>query len=270
MPYRYGHPYAQCVAGETSENPESGALLYKRIADELRTAITSGEYLPGHALPSVTQLMERYGVSRSTVQTALSMLRAEGLTENRYGAGTVVRARPTVIRLARNRLSRAERAAGRGAFMSDAAAGGFTPTTEVTVRTEPADEHTAAALGIAIGDEVLVRDRVMSADGVPIQLATSRLPRTITRGTRIEDEDTGPGGTYGRLEENGHHLDHAVESVRSRPATAEESARLGLPAGAPVFAVDRIAVDTAGRPVEVNRMVMAGERYELVYEIDMD
>src|SRR5688500_11538762 len=171
--YRYNHPYAQRVAGNTSGHPDNGTLLYRRIADELRGAITSGEYRPGHALPSVTQLMERYGVSRSTIQSALAVLRAEGLTENRHGAGTVVRARPTVQRLSRSRLSRADRAVGQGAFLSDAAAAGFTPTVDVTVTFETADPPTAAALAVAEGAEVVVRSRVMRADGTPVQLATS-------------------------------------------------------------------------------------------------
>lgn len=258
------------MAGETSGNADGDAPRYQRIADELRKAITDGEYQPGHALPSVTQLMRQYGVSRSTVQTALATLRAEGLTENRYGAGTIVRARPTVQRLARARLSRAEREAGRGAFVTDADTAGFTATVDVTVRTEPADADTAAVLDCQVGDEVLVRERVMSADGVPVQLATSRFPRSVTRGTRIEEENTGPGGSYRVLEEHNHRLDHAVESVRSRPATAAEAGRLRLSPGAPVLEVERVAIDGDGMPVEVNRMVMVGERYELVYEIDMD
>jgi len=59
----------------------------------------------------------------------------------------------------------------------------------------------AATLEIEPGTEVLVRDRIMFADDEPVQLATSYLPRDITRGTVIENEDTGPGGVYARLEE---------------------------------------------------------------------
>lgn len=258
------------MAGETSGTPEPNTLLYRRIANDLRAAIASGEYQPGHALPSVTQLMERYGVSRSTVQNALSVLRAEGLTENRHGAGTVVRARPTVQRLSHSRLSRADRAAAKGAFLSDAATAGFTATVDVVVTFEAADTRTAAVLAVPEGTEVVVRRRVMRADGVPVQLATSRLPRTITRDTPIEQNDTGPGGTYARLEEAGHRLGRFVERVRSRGATAEEAARFGRDLGVPVAEVTRVAYTVDDLPVEINRMVLLGEWYELEYEIPAD
>lgn len=257
------------MAGDIDTNQGSSSSPSRRIATDLRTAIHTGEYLPGHQLPSTSALMKRYDVARQTVQNAFDILHSEGLTVGRPGAGVFVRERPTVRRVARNRLSRAERMEGRGAFLSDAA-GSFTPTVVTTVRVEPADPRTAAALDIPEGSEVLVRDRVMSADDAPVQLAVSRLPRSITAGTRIEEVDTGHGGMYGVLEEVGHRLDHFAEYVSSRPATAAEGDQLRLAPGAPVLDVTRIAFDTDGTPVEVNSMVLAGERYELVYEIDAD
>lgn len=152
--------------------------------------------------------MARYGVARQTMQNAIDLLRAEGLVVGRSGAGWFVRER-----LARNRLSRDERVAGRGTFATDAADGGWEPSVHVTVRYEPADERTATELRIAPGDEILVRERIMSADGQHVQLATSRLPRTLTAGSAIEQENTGPGGLYARLEEAGHHLHHFVEEL---------------------------------------------------------
>lgn len=254
---------------DANESKQERGARTRRIADDLRTAIQTGEYRPGHQLPSTAALKQSYGVSNQTVQNALNVLRDEGLIEGRPGAGVFVRARPTVKRLARNRLSRAERDAGRGAFMTDATAGGFEVDVQVGIRFEPADHATAETLRIAEGDEVVVRERVMSADGVPVQLATSRLPRAITRGTRIEQTDTGSGGTHKRLEEAGHLLDHGTELVVGRPATANEAELLRLQPGAPVLEVVRVVTTTEGVPVEVNRMVLAGERYELVYEIDM-
>lgn len=240
---------------------------FRRIAADLRAAIERGDYQPGHQLPSGSALMKQYGVARQTVQNVFDALRAEGLVTTRPGAGVFVRAKPAVTRLTRNRLSRQARQGGKGAFLGDAAASGFTPSAAVTVRTEPASERVADALGLAPGEEVLVRERVLSADGDPVQLATSRLPRTITAGTRIETEDTGPGGSYARLEEAGYVLHHFTEHVSTRPASSAEAETLRLAPGSPVLCVCRIAFDTAGAPLEINDMILAGDRYELVYEI---
>ena len=261
-------PYAQHVGANTSGNTPGRRSRAADIAAELRTAIESGMYRPGMQLPSNSVLRGQHKAANQTVQNALKILRDEGLVEGRTGAGVFVRERPTVKRLSSKRLSRAERQAGRGAMMSDAEQGGFTATSDTDVRFEPADASTAETLRIAEGDEVVVRDRVMHADGVPVQLATSRLPRAITRGTRIEQKDTGEGGSYARLEDAGYTL-RGVEHVTGRPATADESTALRLQPGAPVLEVVRTVYAEDDTPLEVNRMVLAAERYELVYEIDM-
>ena len=51
---------------------------------------------------------------------------------------------------------------------------------------------------------MLVRRRQMFTAGLPTQLATAYYPGGIARGTRIEQQDTGPGGSYSRLAEAGH------------------------------------------------------------------
>lgn len=242
----------------------------RQIAADLREAIRSGEYRPGHQLPSGNTLAQRYGVARPTVQKAIDQLRAEGLVVGRSGAGWFVRERPVAIRVASTRLRRSEREAGRGASVSDAAQGGWKVTAETTVRFEPACERTATELRIEPGDETTVRERVMFADGQPVQLATSRLPRAITRGTAIERKNTGAGGLYARLEEAGRTLGRFEERVTTRLATADELNALQLNPGSPVLAITRIAYETSGDPVEINDMVLAGDRYELVYDLPAD
>ncbi len=214
--------------------------------------------------------MERYGVARQTVQNAFDLLKAEGLVVARTGAGVFVREQPVVQRLASTRLSRAARDADQGAFKADAEAGGFTPTSETTVRTGPVDARTAEMLGLDEGEPVLVRDRVMRADGVPVQLAVSRFPLEIAEGTALEQVDTGRGGAYRVLEELGYRLGRFREHVATRPATAAEAEALQIEPGTAVLTVTRVAFDTRGMPVEVNDMVLVGDRYELVYEIPAD
>jgi GntR family transcriptional regulator len=211
--------------------------------------------------------MRKYGVARQTVQNAFDLLRSEGLIVTRPGAGTFVRDKPSVVRLARNRLERSARTRGHGPFTADALTNGFAPSVAVTTRTEPADEYSADALGLEHGEEVFVLERVMHADGEPVQLATSRLPKKLAAGSDISHADTGPGGIYARLEEAGHILDHFVEYVSTRPARPAEASSLRIMNGAPVLCVTRVAFDRTGTAVEVNDMILSGTRYELVYEI---
>lgn len=66
--------------------------LYQRLAQDLRSAIVSGEYGPGAQLPTELDLCATRGVSRHTAREALRILREEGLIERRRGAGTIVAA----------------------------------------------------------------------------------------------------------------------------------------------------------------------------------
>ena len=64
---------------------------YVRVAEDLRAKIEAGELRPGEQVPSVHQLAELYGVSRSTGRRALDLLKTWGLTEALTGLGTFVK-----------------------------------------------------------------------------------------------------------------------------------------------------------------------------------
>ncbi|MFI9006357.1 GntR family transcriptional regulator [Actinosynnema sp. NPDC053489] len=241
------------------------------IAEELRREIDRGVYGPGERLPSGSELMSRFGVARQTVQNAIDQLRAEGLVLSAVGKGWFVSERKPIVRLARNRLSKAERTEGRGTFLSDAAAGRWTPAVTVKVGRERAREEVRSYLELdpARDPEVVVRDRVMRADGEVVQLAVSYLPAEIAGGTRLEEADTGPGGTYARLEEMGFGLTHFTEVVSARSPRPREAELLQVPFGFPVIQVVRVAF-AGDRAVEVNFITLSSERYQLVYQIDAD
>ncbi|GGM74996.1 transcriptional regulator [Longimycelium tulufanense] len=246
----------------------SGVPAYRQVAADLREKIKSGNLSPGTQLPSERELVESYGVSRVTVRDAVGLLRSEGVVTVEHGRGVFVRPPTTVQRLSRSRLSRAARDANQGMFLGDAAQGGFTPSVTVRIRFEPADEATAQSLEIEDGTEVTVRDRVMRADGLPVQLAISRLPRDVTRqAPAVEQVETGQGGAYARLEEAGFRLGHFNETVTARMPTPDEASLLQLASGVPVIVVTRIAYTVDGKPVEVNDMILSADRYELSYDI---
>ena len=64
---------------------------YQQVAAWLREQIISGEIAPGAVLPSVTHLMQEFGIAKLTAQKALRVLRDEGLAEVVPGWGTFAR-----------------------------------------------------------------------------------------------------------------------------------------------------------------------------------
>lgn len=64
--------------------------LYQQLYDILHKDIISGKYKPGDMLPSETNLMEDYGVSRITVRKTMDMLSNENLIQKQRGIGSRV------------------------------------------------------------------------------------------------------------------------------------------------------------------------------------
>src|ERR1044072_5201853 len=65
---------------------------HERIRQTLIEAIASGQYEPGHRLPSESELVKTFGASRPTVDRALRDLQLSGVIERRAGSGSYVRA----------------------------------------------------------------------------------------------------------------------------------------------------------------------------------
>ena len=81
--------------------PTRGVQLSEQVARKLTHAIHTGEMRPGERLPTEAALGERYGISRSVVREAISMLRNAGLVTSHRGSGSFVAEVPTVaLRLA--------------------------------------------------------------------------------------------------------------------------------------------------------------------------
>src|SRR5690606_39786530 len=64
--------------------------LSDEVADRLREKILRGKYIPGDKLPTETELMEMFQVSRSTLREAIRVLANAGWIRVQQGAGTSV------------------------------------------------------------------------------------------------------------------------------------------------------------------------------------
>ncbi|BBJ42112.1 transcriptional regulator [Streptomyces antimycoticus] len=247
-------------------DPTSDRAVFRQIADALREAIDKGRFREGDKLPSETELVDHFGVSRMTVRNALSLLQQEGLAVSEHGKGVFVRPRPPVRRLASDRFARRHRDQGKAAFTVEAEAAGSRPEVDnLEVKEERPSQDISARLGSP--RKVLARRRRYLLDGRPVEFATSYLPLDLARNTPIAQPNPGPGGIYARLEEMGHRLDHFDEEIRARMPSPAEVRTLQLASGVPVIHLVRTAFDAEGRAVEVCDTVMAADAYVLAYQL---
>ena len=74
----------------TEIDPGDREPVYRQLAEILRGQILSGEIPPRRALPSKRLLVQRYEVSTRTIDSAMAVLRSEGLIATEAGKGLFV------------------------------------------------------------------------------------------------------------------------------------------------------------------------------------
>ncbi|WP_433259762.1 GntR family transcriptional regulator (plasmid) [Streptosporangium sp. CA-135522] len=247
--------------------PPGMVAKHRQIAEDLRAAIRSGEYPPGSPLPSHLELVERYGVSRSTVNTALGFLEAERLTRGVPGQGVfVLEWRP--VRVAVSRYAAVLEPGGQLGPWETACQQAGVNGAMVTIGVDCvlASVEVAAALGLGEGAQVIRRSRHAMIDRMPVQLHTAFYPADLVEGTPLAGTAKVVGGVYAAMRAAGFLPAAADEKVSTRPADHDEAAQLGLRQGTPVLTVDRVTRDESRRPLEYLRMIIDPHRIELLYD----
>jgi DNA-binding GntR family transcriptional regulator len=127
----------------------------------------------------------------------------------------------------------------------------------------------ARRLRLAEGHLVNRTRYLLTADGSPVQLATSYEPAEVTAGTAVASPEEGPfagRGVVERMRAIGVTVDQLIEDVSVRPCPSAEAAALGIRPGAPVLVVTR--EHRAGtRAVETSEIVISADRFTLRYRI---
>lgn len=256
----------------------------ERIAADLRTKIEKGLYAPGSKLPSVSELQAAEGIAFQTARDVFRVLERDGLVVTRHGKGSFVT--PFLGKITRNGTARYQPAArseggARGAFEAELNRLGLAfkrerSRPEISRARPPRD--VAAALELHHSANALRRHRAMWAgrnpedpeEGFVVQLATSWFPLDIAGGTRLEELDTGPGGSKSRLAELGHAQRRIRESIEARFPTAVEAEALSIPEDRQVYELVHHAYTAEDRVVEVAVHVMPANLWRFSYTWELD
>ncbi|HUY52237.1 MAG TPA: GntR family transcriptional regulator [Streptosporangiaceae bacterium] len=254
--------------------------VYLRVLEDLRDQIRGGALAPGARVPSRNGIIARYGVGETAAKHALQVLAAEGLIEARAGSGSYVRQLPAATPLEHDRPhfpgSPFGLAGGHPAADSPPGSDpgsdqpGHSPRLSWEHQSErvAAPAHIAQRLRLPGRDQPVTRTRyLMSADGTPVQLATSYEPAATTEQAAVPFPEQGTfagRGVAERMQAIGIGVDQVVEEISVRPALSAEAAMLDIPAGSPVLLIER-AHHAGERTVEVGEIVIAADRFRLRY-----
>jgi GntR family transcriptional regulator len=226
----------------------SRAPLYERLAQGLGRAIHDGRLAPGTALPPEPRLAQQLGVSRQTVNRALSIVARRGRLVRRRGAGTFV-AEPYVEQSLNSLYS----------FIRSLIAQGHVPATRLLGARITIDDTASRLLTGEDDGLVFEISRVRLVDGEPFVVEHVYLP--VTCGERLPVDRLASDILYDLLRELCDiEVTHADETMRPVTIERTEAALLGLTAGEAAFLVERTGY-VEEQPVEFRRSLIRGDRY---------
>ncbi|MDR1795456.1 MAG: GntR family transcriptional regulator [Erysipelotrichaceae bacterium] len=136
---------------------DGSTSLTRQLSIDILNDISSGVYKPGDKLPSESEMMQTYKVSRVTIRNAIARLVNDGFLLKHQGKGTFV-AMPQYHREFN----------GDGSFTQAIAAQGKTPSTQIiSIEKMEADQAIAKHLGVSVQTTVIRLMRLRLIDGVP-------------------------------------------------------------------------------------------------------
>lgn len=226
-------------------------FLYREVADRLRQRIAGGVHGPGSRIPTERELIREFGVSAITVRRAIRDLTTEGLLFGRQGLGTFVTDPRRIVRTFGAELTRTMADDMRGLGIEH----GFK---ERSLALVPADAKVASLLGIAPETPVYRHDKALLADGVPVGIDVTYLPRALGDAVRPR-----LAGEYliAILHSLGIALHHSDYEFQARAMSEDEGGALGLPAGFPVLAVRYTIIGPSGRAIVTGQTVSRADRF---------
>lgn len=231
--------------------------LYHQLRELLTQQIESGQWGPGHQLPTEMALSAEFGVSRATVRLAMQILQNQGLIDRFPARGTFV-ARP---KISHNLLDMYVSAKD---FSS---AGSLPHTTVHSVRRTAPPPNVVARLALTAGQDVWELQRIVLADNEPNMLITSWLP--------FEDFPGLDKADFNRQSMRAFLRDcHGIEGGRQHKeieATVlddTEAELLKAAPGTPAFLFTHLTSTNEGRPYEYRKMVVRGDRSK--YHVDLE
>ena len=196
------------------------------------------EYAPGARLPSEAELCKDFGVSRVTIQQALSLLTKDGLIRREQGRGTFY-VGPSTPRTETKPSELLESVMRRE---------GFTRVVRKGVIVAP--PRVAERLQLPEGAQVVALDRVGFLDDEPIVFIQGYLPLDV--GVHVLHADEALRHTTVAsllLDRHAIPIEAVVQTIAASLADPAFAQALGVDVGAPVLEGERTYLDNRGRPV---------------------
>lgn len=250
-------PATAAARREGQVQPLSPTPLYAQIKDILRARILDGSYQPHQQMPSESEMMAGFNVSRITVRQALNDLQNEGLIFRIHGKGTFVSKPKAFQDLGRLQgFGEAMREMGYETFARVVSLRTVTPTAQVQER-----------LQLPKRARVTELQRLRFLNREPISLDVTYVPTAI--GARLAKEDLATRDVFVILENDyGLSLGHADLQIGSTLADENLATQLRVEEGSPVLVIERTTHTSDGAPIDYEHLYYRGDAFQYRVRVD--
>ena len=232
-----------------SQRPAASAAPYAQVKRFLKAGLASGQWAPGAQMPSESELVARFAVSRMTVGRAIRELQSEGLVTRVQGVGTFAA-----------HLSRVSSTLTIRDLHEEIVARGHRHHAQVVLsRTEAAPLLLAQQLGLGVDAPVFHTLVVHYENSVPLQ-CEDRYVNPACAPDYLAQDFTQITPTQYLL--GVAPLWEAQYSIEAGPPTAQEARLLGIANNDPCLVVVRRTVNR-DVPITLARLVHPGARYQI-------
>lgn len=238
--------------------------MYKQVADFVAQQILSGELPPGSPLPSESELITQFGVSRQTIRAAMAEMRAMGLVDSSRGKRSAVRApvaaAATVVERTVHRKSKAFDSGPDNWQEAETPAVTRTHTTGITAELlEREGEHAFTVERLLTGP---TGTRAAHRLVIPFDVAEA-VPVLAQDPDRLP-----PAEIYEALTAAGEHLTWR-ETVTARAPHPDERTSLHLDSyAAPILLITyRVTLGSTGRPMILEELRVSADQARLAYTL---
>ncbi len=249
-----GNPILSSQLNSGGSNP-----LYFQLISVIKRYISAGILKTGDLLPSESEMIRSFGISRSTVRLAMGALEEEGLVIRQRGRGTYV-AEPKMRRKTENVWS----------FTSEALAMGLDPSSTLIefdiIR--PAPDIVALLELVPATADVYKFTRIRRINGEPFMLETSFYPTFIYPNLHREMLET--NSFYSLLYDVGIVPYSAIDTYEAVKFSHEETALLGCKTGSIGFSHQRRTRTEKGQLFELTQSLIRGDRVRLDITLQKD
>jgi len=236
----------------SQEPAETGSRpLHIQVRETIRRQVRAGELIDKTGrLMTEAELGKHFGVSRITIRNAIKPLVDEGMFERERGRGTFLR------------TNQPENWVGRlMGFSETIRDAGYEPGARILLQ-GMTNRHDAEVRTKLRERAVWQLKRVRLADDIPIAIEHAFYPPDI--GLELEKRDLTSIVMYRVFEtEIGFNIREATQTISASLADATAARLLGVKAGSPLLSIERLTVNTDGRPLELLRSVYLPNYFRL-------